>query len=121
MCLSITIVGVLLAIGWLKLISSWSAIQAAYWFSMLLVAVGQEVLNKICLILDACLLEVARLLRVLWDMLLWISRCIISFEDLARVTHGLLITILFAALSRVVYQKALRDGKVSAVLLHPQC
>ena len=108
----ITVIGTLLVIGWLNLLLLWSAIWAGYLISILLVLLGREAIDRVCLVLEAALVKIATLLQDFCFVLLWIDRRIISFEDLDRVIFSVWIIFVLAALAGPVLKNALGDWDV---------
>lgn len=115
----ITIIEFLLAIGWLNLLLLWTAIWASYLISILLIALGQEVLGTFGLVLEAFTFKVARLWRALIFFLQWIGRRIIPFKNMCRFTYGLWITIVFATLVRFLYEEIMGDWEARSVVPSP--
>jgi hypothetical protein len=105
----ITVIGTLLVIGWLNLLLLWMAIWAGYLISILLVLLGREAIDTICLVLKATLVKVITLLRGFCFFLLWIDRHIIAFEDLDRVIFSVWIAFVLAGVAGLVIKNALGD------------
>lgn len=99
-------IGFLLAICWLNLLLLWIAIWGGSLVWRLLVAIGNEVLDTFCLVLEAVLLKVAIALQVVAWFLMWLDRCIISLEDMDRVTFSIWIAFVLVAGTGVIIKNA---------------
>ena len=111
MLLIISFIGYLILIGWLTLLLLWVALWGGYPIYTLLHRICREVPDAFCLVFEAVVRKVAHLLEAFIRLLLWIDRSIISFEEMANVSYGILGTFLLAALVGFIYENLFGDWK----------
>ena len=109
MLLIISFIGYLILIGWLTLLLLWVALWGGYPIYTLLHRICREVLDAFCLVFEAVVRKVAHLLEAFIRLLLWIDRSIISFEEMANVSYGILGTFQLAALVGFIYENLFGD------------